>query len=285
MKIIDKLVEVVRQKGGICVGLDSSLDYIPQPLKDHYPNVSDQIFEFNKAIIDATSDIVAIYKPQIAYYEANGIEGLMAYARTLRYLRENRFLSIGDVKRSDIASTATQYAQAHFTKEFEADFITLNPYMGFDSITPYLPYLRSGEKGIFVLLRTSNPGAKDIEYLKVEDEYLYYKIGDQLQHMSQEFIGESGYSALGLVTGGTHRDEAQEIRQRYPSMFFLIPGYGAQGATAADVRLYLNDQNGGIINSSRGIITHYKKFEDGPENFAKYAREAVLAMRKDIYEV
>ncbi len=285
MKIIDKLVQNVAEKSCICVGLDSSLSYIPESLKAQFPRVSDQIFEFNKAIIETTKDLVAIYKPQIAYYEAAGIEGIIAYSRTVNYLKSLGLLTIGDIKRSDIASTASQYATAHFSGEFEVDFITLNPYMGYDSITPYLPYLETGEKGIFVLLRTSNPGAKDIEYLKVNDEYLYYTIGDQLAKMAENYQGQSGYSSLGLVTGGTHRDEAQEIRERYPNCFFLIPGYGAQGGTAADVRLYLNEFNGGIVNSSRGIITHYKKFEDGPENFAKYAREAVLAMKKDIYEL
>lgn len=283
MKIIDKLHKAVSEKGFVCVGLDTKLEYIPQQIKEVYPNINDQIFEFNKAIIDATSDITAIYKPQIAYYEAYGLEGLKAYSRTAQYLRENDLLSIGDVKRGDIASTAQMYAKAHFESEFEVDFITLNPYMGFDSITPYLPYLDSGEKGVFVLLRTSNPGAKDIEYLKVNDEYLYYSIGDKLQEMAQAYKGDCGYSSLGLVTGGTHSDEAQEIRTRYPDLFFLIPGYGAQGGKAEDIRLYLNDFNGGIVNSSRGIITHYKKFEDGEEKFDEYARQAVLKMREDIY--
>lgn len=281
--IIDKLVEAVEVKGMVCVGLDTSLDYIPQHIKEKYDQVSDQIFAFNKAIIDATKDIVAIYKPQIAFYEAAGIEGLKAYKRTVEYLRENDLLSIGDIKRGDIASTAKMYAKAHFESEFEVDFITLNPYMGFDSITPYLPYLESGKKGIFVLLRTSNPGAKDIEYLKVNDEYLYYTIGDKLQEMAQAYKGKSGYSSLCLVTGGTHLDEASEIRSRYPDMFFLIPGYGAQGGTAKEVRLYLNDFNGGVVNSSRGIITHYKQYEDGPERFDYYARQAVLKMKSDIY--
>lgn len=281
--IVDRLYEAVKEKGFVCVGLDSHLDYIPNYIKQKHEKISDVIFEYNKTIIDATSDIVAIYKPQIAYYEANGLEGLIAYQRTLRYLKEKRLLSIGDVKRGDIASTAKEYAKAHFKGEFEADFITLNPYMGMDSITPYLDYLKTGEKGVFVLLRTSNEGAKDIECLDYNGEALYFQVGDELKKFADELTSECGYSPLGFVVGATHSEEAKKIRERYKNIFFLLPGYGAQGAKAEDIRTYLNDFNGGVVNSSRGIIKYYQKFEDGEERFAHYTREAVLNMRKDIY--
>lgn len=281
--IVDRLYEAVKEKGFVCVGLDSHLDYIPNYIKEKHEKLSDVIFEYNKTIIDATSDIVAIYKPQIAYYEANGLEGLIAYQRTLRYLKEKGLLSIGDVKRGDIASTAKEYAKAHFKGEFEADFITLNPYMGMDSITPYLDYLKTGEKGVFVLLRTSNEGSKDIECLDYNGEALYFKVGDELKKFADELTSECGYSPLGFVVGATHSEEAKKIRERYKNIFFLLPGYGAQGAKAEDIRTYLNDFNGGVVNSSRGIIKYYQKFEDGEERFAHYTREAVLNMRKDIY--
>ena len=281
--IVDRLYEAVKEKGFVCVGLDSHLDYIPNYIKEKHEKISDIIFEYNKTIIDATSDIVAIYKPQIAYYEANGLEGLIAYQRTLRYLKEKGLLSIGDVKRGDIASTAKEYAKAHFKGEFEADFITLNPYMGMDSITPYLDYLKTGEKGVFVLLRTSNEGANDIECLDYNGEALYFKVGDELKKFADELTSECGYSPLGFVVGATHSEEAKKIRERYKNIFFLLPGYGAQGAKAEDIRTYLNDFNGGVVNSSRGIIKYYQKFEDGEERFAHYTREAVLNMRKDIY--
>lgn len=281
--IVDRLYEAVKEKGFVCVGLDSHLDYIPNYIKEKHEKISDIIFEYNKTIIDATSDIVAIYKSQIAYYEANGLEGLIAYQRTLRYLKEKGHLSIGDVKRGDIASTAKEYAKAHFKGEFEADFITLNPYMGMDSITPYLDYLKTGEKGVFVLLRTSNEGAKDIECLDYNGEALYFKVGDELKKFADELTSECGYSPLGFVVGATHSEEAKKIRERYKNIFFLLPGYGAQGAKAEDIRTYLNDFNGGVVNSSRGIIKYYQKFEDGEERFAHYTREAVLNMRKDIY--
>lgn len=281
--IIDKLYRRVAERGFVCVGLDTSVDYIPEGLKKEFPAVSDAVFNFNKLIIDATQDIVAAYKPQIAYYEALGMEGMLAYKKTIEYLRANDLLIIADVKRGDIAATATMYAKAHFTGGFEADFITLNPYMGFDSITPYLEYLERGNKGIFILLRTSNPGAKDIEYCEYNGEPLYYHIGDALSEIGKAYIGKSGYSSLGFVVGGTHSDEVDAIRKRYKNNFFLIPGYGAQGANAKDIRGYLNDFNGGIVNSSRGIIANFKKYEDGEFNIAHYARQAVIDMRGDIF--
>lgn len=280
--IIDKLYKEVNNKGMVCLGLDTHLDYIPKEIKYKYNNVEDQIFQFNKKIIDCTMDITAIYKLQIAYYEAYGISGLIAYKKTMEYLKSLNLLSIGDIKRGDISATADMYAKAHFEGDFETDFITINPYMGFDSITPYLKYLESGEKGIFVLLRTSNPGAKDIEYLDVNGEALYYHIGDKLAEIGKKYIGESGYSSLGAVVGGTHTDEGKEIRERYKNMYFLIPGYGAQGGSGQDAALYLNYGNGGVVNSSRGIITAYKNQIDGYEKFEYFTRKAVLSMREDI---
>lgn len=229
--------------------------------------------------------MVPIYKIQIAYYEAYGIKGLIAYRKTLEYIKNLNSLSIGDIKRGDISSTAEMYAKAHLEGEFEADFITLNPYMGFDSIIPYLKYIETGDKGIFVLLRTSNPGAKDIQYLNVNSQLgspLYYHVGDKLAETGSKYIGSSGYSSIGAVVGGTHIDEGVEIRERYKNMFFLIPGYGHQGGRGKDVALYLNDGNGGIVNSSRGIITAYKDKEDGKDRFDYYARQAVLSMKEDI---
>lgn len=282
MLIIDRLYKEVNSKGMVCVGLDTHLDYIPVEIMDKYKNVEDQIFQFNKKIIDCTMDITAIYKLQIAYYEAYGISGLIAYKNTMEYLKSLNLLSIGDVKRGDIAATADMYAKAHFEGDFETDFITINPYMGYDSITPYLKYLETGEKGIFVLLRTSNPGAKDIEYQNVEGKSLYYHIGDKLAELGSKYIGKSGYSSLGAVVGGTHTDEAIEIRERYKNIYFLIPGYGVQGGSGQGASLYLNNGNGGIVNSSRGIITAYKKHADGFERFEHYTRQAVLSMREDI---
>lgn len=280
--IMQILYKRVKEKSNICVGLDTKLEYIPK--SDRHLSIKDQLFNFNKRIIDATSDLVSCFKPQIAYYEACGIEGLMAYKETLKYLKSKNLISIGDIKRSDIASTGQMYAKAHFEGDFEADIITLNPYMGFDSIKPYLPYFESGQKGAFVLLRTSNPGAKDIEMLDHKGEALFMTVGDGLKKISDSLKNDKNISPLGLVVGATHEEEAKNIRQRFKDMFFLIPGYGAQGGRADVVKKYLDeDLNMGVINSSRAIITNFKKYEDGEDKIGHYAREAVLAMKRDIY--
>ena len=279
--IIDKLYERVEERGVVCLGLDTDASYIPQHILEG-KSLDEAIFQFNKEIIDATLDVVACYKVQIAYYEALGLTGLIAYRNTLKYLREKDAIIIADIKRGDIAATASQYAKAHFTGDFEADFITLSPYMGMDSIEPYMPYMESGNKGVFVLVRTSNPGAEDIENIDTKDGSKVYKVvGDKLTKMGETVKGECGYSAIGGVIGCTHVEEGKEIRNRYKDMFFLIPGYGAQGGKAEDVALYLRDGNGGVVNSSRAILLAYKK-ENKPEEFAACARREAIRMRDEI---
>lgn len=280
--IIDKLYKKVEENGVVCLGLDTSLEYIPQGFKDKFNNISDILFNFNKSIIDETLDVVACYKVQIAYYEALGIEGLLAYKRTLEYLREKEAISIADIKRGDIAATAKMYAKAHFEGDFESDFITLSPYMGMDSIEPYIPYFESGEKGAFVLVRTSNKGAEDIEFIESKDgKRIYDIVGEKLSNIGDALLGESGYSAIGAVIGCTHTKEASKIREDLKNMFFLIPGYGAQGGKAEDVAKYLNNGNGGVVNSSRKILLAYKEQND-EENFALCARREAIKMRDEI---
>lgn len=281
MKIIDRLYEEVSKKGFVCVGLDTSYDYIPDQMKEGL-RLSQAIFNFNKEIIDHTYDVCAIYKIQIAYYESYGIEGMIAYRDTLKYLREKNLLSIADVKRSDIAASASQYAKAHFEGDFEADFITLNPYMGMDSISPYLPYIESGEKGVFVLLRTSNPGANDFETLMTNDEELFFAIGDKMKELNENYLGKSGFGPIGLVVGATHTKEVEKIRQRYPNQFFLIPGFGAQGADSLNVFKLLKNKNGGVVNNSRKVLKAYMDYEDGKDNIGKYARDAAIKTREVI---
>lgn len=281
MKIIDRLYEEVSKKGFVCVGLDTSYDYIPDQMKEGL-TLSQAIFNFNKEIINHTYDVCAIYKIQIAYYESYGIEGMIAYRDTLKYLRENNLLSIADVKRSDIAASASQYAKAHFEGDFEADFITLNPYMGIDSISPYLPYIENGKKGVFVLLRTSNPGANDFETLMTNDEELFFAIGDKMKELNENYLGVCGFGPIGLVVGATHSKEVEKIRQRYPNQFFLIPGFGAQGADSLNVFNLLENKNGGIVNNSRKVLKAYMDYDDGKDNIGKYAREAALKTREVI---
>nr|WP_072537479.1 orotidine-5'-phosphate decarboxylase [Anaerococcus mediterraneensis] len=281
MNIIDKLYDRVEKLGFVCVGLDTSLDYLPDYMKEGKA-ISDAIFTYNKEIIDNTKDVCAIYKLQIAYYESYGIEGMIAYKNTLAYLRENGLLSIGDVKRSDIAASAQMYAKAHFEGDFETDFITLNPYMGLDSISPYEPYLEKGDKGVFVLLRTSNPGANDFEVLDVNGEELFFTIGDKLKEINDKYIGEKGYGPLGLVVGATHSQEVAKIRNRYDNMFFLIPGFGAQKADSKNVYNLLENLNGGVVNSSRAILKNWMNFEDGATKVGHYAREKAIETYKEI---
>lgn len=281
--IIDKLFKSVKEKGHVCVGLDTSIEYIPDWFKKRYVNLEDLIFEFNKVIIDATMDVSACYKIQIAYYEVHGINGLMAYKKTLEYLRNNNCISIADIKRGDIADTAKMYARAHFEGDFESDFITLNPYMGLDSIEPYLSYIENNNKGIFTLLRTSNKGAEDIQYIIDKNgKKVFNIVGEKINAISEKYVGESGYSSIGAVVGCTHIDEGKEIRENFKKMFFLIPGYGAQGGTAKDVAIFLKNGNGGIVNSSRGILLAYKKYEKGEADFSNCSRQEVLRMKEDI---
>ena len=272
--IIDRLFEKVALNGHVCVGLDTDYSYLPAAMAAQHPDIEDGLFTFNKGIIDATLDVAACYKVQIAYYESYGIAGLRAYQRTLAYLREKKAVIIADIKRGDIAKTAEMYAKAHFTGDFEADFITLSPYMGLDSLSPYLPYFEKNEKGAFVLIRTSTEGAKDIEYLPTEDnQRVYHIVGKKINEMGKPFIGQCGFSSIGGVMGCTHADEASEIRAMLDSTFFLIPGYGAQGGKAEDIAKYLRDGNGGVVNSSRGILLAYRKQGHGEE---------AIRMRDDI---
>lgn len=281
--IIDKLFQNVADKGHVCVGLDTDLEYLPADFLAKYSHISDALFHYNREIIDATLDVSACFKVQIAYYEAYGMQGLEAYKNTLAYLRAKDAVIIADVKRGDIAKTAEMYAKAHFSGDFEADFMTLNPYMGLDTISPFLPFVKNNQKGLFVLIRTSNEGAKDIEYLPTENgKRVYNVVGEKINELGKEYLGKSGFSSIGGVMGCTHRDEAKAVREELDSTFFLIPGYGAQGGKAEDIALYLKQGNGGVVNASRSILLAYKKVENGAANFAEYSRLEAIRMRDDI---
>ncbi|MEF9953480.1 MAG: orotidine-5'-phosphate decarboxylase [Clostridium sp.] len=281
--IIDRLFEDVAKDGHVCLGLDTDVNYIPEEFLKGFSSLEDAIFEFNRKIIDATLDAVSCYKVQIAYYEAYGIAGMIAYKKTLEYIRSKGKIVIADIKRGDISNTAKMYAKAHFEGDFESDFITLSPYMGFDSIEPYCDYMKNKEKGVFLLVRTSNQGAKDIQYIKDENgNRVYERVGSKLNELGEEFLGKCGYSTIGGVVGCTHRDESVRVRKDLDKMFFLVPGYGAQGGTAEDVALTLKEGNGAVVNSSRGILLAYKKHENGAKNFDIHAREEAIRMREDI---
>lgn len=282
MTNMDKLYEAVAARGPVCVGLDTDFSYLPEGFAKAELTAGENIVRFNKAVVDATKDVAGCFKVQIAYYESLGLDGIRAYKETLDYVKAAGMPVIADIKRGDIAKTAEMYAKAHFEGDFEADFITLAPYMGLDSIRPYLPYVTAAGKGLFVLVRTSNPGAKDFEYEKLADgRHVYDMVGDKLHELGLECMGEKGYSSLGLVIGGTHIEEAAEIRARYEDSFFLIPGYGAQGGTADDIARYLDKHsNGGVVNSSRAVLLAYKKqpgvaFDEAARNECIKMKEAI----------
>ncbi len=281
MTNMDKLYEAVAARGPVCVGLDTDFSYLPEGYADPALTPGENILRFNKELIAATKAVAGCYKVQIAYYEALGLDGLRAYADTLKAVRAAGAPVIADIKRGDIAKTAEMYARGHFTGDFEADFVTLAPYMGLDSISPYLPYAEKAGKGLFVLCRTSNGGAKDFEYERLADgRRVYDLVGDKLNELGKGYIGAHGYSSVGLVIGGTHIEEAAEIRARYEDSFFLIPGYGAQGGRAEDIARYLRGGNGGAVNSSRGILLAYKKqpgvrFDEAAYNECADMKEAI----------
>jgi orotidine-5'-phosphate decarboxylase len=281
--IVDRLYESVCKRGPVCVGLDTTADYIPHNFLNRFSSVEDAVFEFNKKIIDACRDSAACFKVQIAYYEAMGLNGLAAYKKTLRYIREGGDIAISDIKRGDISQTALMYAKAHFEGEFETDLVTLNPYLGMDSIEPYLGYVKDREKGLFILVRTSNRGAEDLQYIEDrEGKKVYRHTAEKIYELSKGYMGSCGYSSIGGVIGCTHLEEGKALREDFSKMFILIPGYGAQGGGASDVAVYLKDGNGGVVNSSRGILLAYKNHSGGEEKFDLYAREEVLRMREEI---
>lgn len=279
--IMDRLYKLSKERGPLCVGLDTRTDYFPDYLSNEKIGLEEKLFTFNKKIIDETIDLAACYKVQIACYEAYGLEGLKAYSRTLKYIRENDAVVIADIKRGDISSTGEMYAKGHFEGDFEADLITLNPYMGVDSISPYYEYMKKG-KGAFVLLKTSNESSKDFQDIKdAKDTDMYINVAKKIDEWGSGFVGESGYSMIGAVVGLTNPEDFGKIKKASPNTFYLIPGYGAQGGSAEEIRELFKDDICGVINSSRGIIKAHKgKCET--EDFAKEARKALIEMKEDI---
>jgi orotidine-5'-phosphate decarboxylase len=299
---MDKLYEAVAAKGHVCVGLDTAPEYIPPAERRKAGSDAGAVLAYNRVLIDATFDIAACYKVQIAYYEELGLAGLKTYAETLRIIRERGGLVIADIKRGDIADTALRYARAHFEGDFEADFVTLSPYMGMDSVEPWISYAESSGKGAFVLMRTSNKGMRDFQYMETDPgetgqrgRKLYDVVADKLEALAESHKGSHGYGAFGAVVGCTEQEEAALIRAKRGNLFFLIPGYGAQGGAADDAALLLRDGNGGVVNASRSILKAWAgelkaagKDAEGPDcpadkTFAAAAaRRAALSMRDSI---
>ncbi len=281
MTIIDRLHKIVIKKGPVCVGLDPRDSLFPSYLNNKDMSMGEKIFEFNRKIIDATSEHCACFKMQIACYEAFGIEGMIGYSKTVKYLKQKNIIVIGDIKRGDISTTAEMYANGHFQGDFQVDFITLNPYMGEDAVSPYYKYLKTGDKGLFILIRTSNKSSGDFQELMIDEEPMFLKAAELVNSWGEAFIGQSGFSSLGGVVGLTYPEEFLRIKNRYPNMFFLIPGYGAQGGTGKDAANILGSEMCGIVNSSRGIIGAHNGINE-TASFAECASDAVIKMKEDI---
>lgn len=259
---MSRLQDACRKNGPLCIGLDTDPSYLPESVIANYPSKEDAVFAYNKGIVDAASEYAGCYKVQIAYYEAMGLKGMEVFAKTLQYIRSKNIPVISDVKRGDIADTAKAYAKAHFQGDFETDIITINPYMGFDTLEPFMEFFP--EKGAFVLLRTSNPGMKDIENQSLDNgNPVLSLVGNKLNQLADEYAASNPgeCSPFGAVVGCTEEEDARKIRDMYPDVFFLIPGFGAQGGKAR-IAATLLDKAGGAVNSSRGILTAWKKDED-----------------------
>ncbi len=270
-RAMNRLQAACAEKGPLCVGLDTDPSYLPPEVLASFGSPAEAVLAYNRALIGATAPFAACFKVQIAYYEAMGLAGLAAYSETLKAARAAGIPAIADVKRGDIADTAKAYARSHFEGDFEADIITVNPYMGFDTLEPFLEYVEKRGKGAFVLLRTSNPGMKDIEWLPLSEEgaamagvgagsRVLDAVGAGLSRAMERFGGAGELAPFGAVVGCTEEADARALRDRYPNLFFLIPGYGAQGG-AARIAAALLDRAGGTVNSSRGILTAWKKDE------------------------
>lgn len=304
--MIEKLVERIKKlEAPIVVGLDPTLNFVPGFLLDKAVNekgetleaAADAIFEFNKKIVDAVYDLIPAVKPQIAMYEQFGIPGLMAFKKTLDYCHEKGLLVIGDAKRGDIGSTSTAYAIGHIGKvkvgsteiaPFDEDFLTINPYMGSDSVVPFVEECKKYDKGLFILVKTSNPSSGEFQDQKVGKKAVYELVGKKVDEWGAELV-KNGYSDVGAVVGATYPEMGEVLREIMPKAYILVPGYGAQGGTAAELKPFFNkDGLGAIVNSSRGIIAAFKQekyAEYGAEGFAEAARAAVIDMKNDIASI
>ncbi len=263
------LQELALKNGPLCVGLDTDPSYIPENVLKEFENPAQAVLAYNREIIKRVKadSSASCFKVQIAYYEAMGIEGLKVYAETLKIIKKSGLIAISDIKRGDIGATSDAYAKAHFTGDFESDIITINPYMGFDTLKPFTKYASPdlGGKGAFVLLRTSNPGMVDIEQqeLKAGGRVLD-RVGCELENISKEYSSiweDMTCSPVGAVVGCTEESDALALRNAYKDIFFLIPGYGAQGGAAKICKTLLKEA-GGVVNSSRGILCAWKKDSD-----------------------
>ena len=301
--MINKLTEKIRKTHApICVGLDPMLSYVPKQVQETafkeygetLEGAAEAIWQFYKAIIDATYDLIPAVKPQIAMYEQFGIPGLVAFKKTVDYCKEKDLVVIGDIKRGDIGSTSSAYAVGHLgkvqvgTKEyagFDEDFATVNPYLGSDGVNPFIDICKKEKKGLFILVKTSNPSSGEFQDQLINGRPLYELVGEKVAQWGADCMGDE-YSYIGAVVGATYPEMGKVLRKIMPKSYILVPGYGAQGGKGKDLVHFFNEDGlGAVVNSSRGIIAAYKQeqyAEFGEENFADASRKAVETMVADI---
>ncbi len=302
--MIDELVKKIQEKDApVVIGLDPMLSYIPEHIVDEAVRekgetleaAAEAVWQFNKAIVDATCDLVPAVKPQIAMYEQFGVPGMAVFARTVEYCGEKGLTVIGDIKRGDIGSTSAAYAAGHIgtvkvggrvLRGFREDFVTVNPYLGTDGVKPFADVCAQEGKGIFVLVKTSNPSSGEFQDRLIDGKPLYEHVAEKVNEWGEGCVGACGYSAVGAVVGATYPQQGRVLRALMPKAYILVPGYGAQGGKGKDLIHFFNkDGLGAIVNSSRGIIAAYKQEQYakfGAGHFAEAARQAALDMIEDI---
>ena len=301
--MIQKLISKIQKtQAAIVVGLDPMLSYVPDHIQqkafkeygETLEGAARAIWQYNKEIVDAVYDLIPAVKPQIAMYEQFGIEGLKAFKKTVDYCKSKDLVVIGDVKRGDIGSTSAAYATGHLGKVqvgsnvyagFDEDFVTVNPYLGSDGVKPFIDVCKQEKKGMFILVKTSNPSSGEFQDQLIDGKPLYELVGEQVAKWGADCMGDT-YSYVGAVVGATYPEQGKALRKVMPKSFILVPGYGAQGGKGADLVHFFNEDGlGAIVNSSRGIIAAYKQekyAKFGPENFAQASRAAVEDMVADI---
>ena len=300
--IIDQLIEKIKiMKNPTVIGLDPRYEMLPKCVKDKYPKtlegVGQAIIEYNKALIDAIYDIIPAIKPQIAFYEMYGIPGMQAFKVTCEYAKQKGMFVIADIKRGDIGSTAQGYSNAYLGKTkieeneqslYDIDFVTVNPYMGTDCVKPFIDDCKKYNKGLFILVKTSNPSSGELQDVKLENgEEVYTRVAKYVEKWGEELRGEYNYSSISAVVGATYPEQLKELRKIAPHTYFLIPGYGAQGGKAEDIALGFDENGlGGIVNASRSLMCAYKsdmwkdKFEE--EDYAKATRAEAIRMKEEL---
>ena len=300
--MINKLVEQIQKKDApVVVGLDPMLGYVPEHLTkkafeeygETLEGAAEAIWQYNKGIVDAVYDLIPAVKPQVAMYEQFGIPGMIAFKKTVDYCKEKGLVVIGDIKRGDIGSTSTAYAVGHLGKVtvgskqyygFDEDFVTVNPYLGSDGVNPFIDVCKEEKKGIFVLVKTSNPSSGEFQDRLIDGRPLYEYVGEKVNEWGSQCMGDT-YSYVGCVVGATYPEMGKILRKIMPKAYILVPGYGAQGGKASDLAPYFNkDGLGAIVNSSRGIICAYKQdkyAKFGADHYAEASRQAVIDMIED----